>query len=149
MDEIEFEQSMQAARLANKESQVEPSSRSYEMTDLGAETCPGTSTSMDDRETIMNGEFVNWQNITFLNILFLIYMATFQWPTIWFCIVLDTVIYFNLLGGVNQDIVNHSSGCLFITHCNNISGFKMITWYIYYTLLIKGVLDKKIHKSAF
>lgn len=59
MDEIEFEQSMQAARLANKESQVEPSSRSYEMTDLGAETCPGTSTSMDDRETIMNGEFVN------------------------------------------------------------------------------------------
>ncbi|KAF2296986.1 hypothetical protein GH714_014121 [Hevea brasiliensis] len=39
MDEIEFEQSMQSARLANNKSQVEPS---YGMTDLGAETGPGT-----------------------------------------------------------------------------------------------------------
>ncbi|KAJ9167310.1 hypothetical protein P3X46_021974 [Hevea brasiliensis] len=55
MDEIEFEQSMQSARLANNKSQVEPSSISYGMTDLGAETGPGTSTSMDDVETNMNG----------------------------------------------------------------------------------------------
>lgn len=82
IDEIEFEESMEAARLANKVSQIEPLSTLNETAVLRAETDPGPSTRMNDIEMNRSGELVNYRNVTFMNRLFVHFTLFPTWPTI-------------------------------------------------------------------